>query len=119
MSERHTRPLSLVEVEERIQRVMDAMEEETEEFDDIARDAAIAEAEYRRQSAFALLSIIEHGGKMTVGERDARVDAMTAEVHKDHLIRQAARNSKREHLQTLRATLDSLRTLNASVRGQT
>jgi len=118
MSERHTRPLSLVEVEERIQRVMDAMEEETEEYDDIARSAALAEAEYRRQSAYALLAVIEHGDKMTVAERQARADLMSHDAHKDHLIRQATRNSKREHLQTLRGILDSLRTLNASIRGQ-
>lgn len=116
---RHTRPLSQVEVEERIQRVIEAMETETEEFDDIAREAAEAEADYRRDSAMALLAVIQHGDKMTVGERDARVDVMTADVHKRHLIKQAARNSKREHLQTLRAHLDSLRTLNASIRQQT
>ena len=46
-------------------------------------------------------------------------DVMTADAHNRHLITQAARNSKREHLQTLRAHLDSLRTLNASIRQQT
>lgn len=117
---RHTRPLSLVEIEERIQRVMDAMECETEEYDDIARSAAEAEAEYRKQSATALLAVIQHGeAKMTVAERQARADLMSADAHKAHLITTASRNSKREHLQTLRGILDSLRTLNASVRNQT
>jgi len=116
---RHTRPLSQVEVEERIQAVIERMEDETEAYDDIAREAAEAEADYRRDSAHAKLAVIQHGEKMTVGERDARVDVMTADAHKKHLITQAARNSKREHLQTLRAHLDSLRTLNASIRNQT
>jgi len=116
---RHTRPLSQVEVEERIQEVIQRMEDETEEYDDIAREAAEAEADYRLESGRARLAVIQHGEKMTVGERDARVDVMTAESHKNHLIRQAARNAKREHLQTLRAHLDSLRTLNASIRNQT
>ena len=116
---RHTRPLSQVEIEERIQSVLDRMESDTEEYDDIAQRAAVAEAHYRREAAMARLAVIQHGEKMTVGERDARVDMMSADAHKDYLITQAARNSKREHLQTLRAHLDALRTLNASVRGQT
>ena len=116
---RHTRPLSQVEVEERIQAVIERMEDETEEYDDVARAAAEAEADYRREAAMAKLAVIQHGAKTTVGERDAKVDVMCAPAHKHHLITQAARNSKREHLQTLRAHLDSLRTLNASIRNQT
>ena len=116
---RHTRPLSQVEVEERIQAVIEALEIETEGYDDIAREAAEAEADYRLEAGRARLAVIQHGDKMTVGERDARVDVMTADAHKKHLIKQAARNAKREHLQTLRAHLDSLRTLNASIRQQT
>jgi len=115
---RHTRPLSQVEVEERIQFVIERMESETEEYDDIARKAAEAEADYRYEAAHALLAVIEHGGKMTVSEREARASLLTGPAHKTYLITQAARNSKREHLQTLRAHLDSLRTLNASIRGQ-
>jgi hypothetical protein len=117
---RHLRPLSLVEIEERIQVVMTELEAETEAFDDIAREAAEAEADYRHQSAMAMLAVLTHGEKkMTVSERAARVDSMTADAHKTFLVRQAARNSKREHLQTLRGIMDALRTLNASVRGQT
>jgi DNA-binding transcriptional ArsR family regulator len=116
---RHSRPLSQVEIEDRIQAVIQRMEDDTEEYDDIAKAAAEAEADYRRAAAMAKLAVIQHGEKMTVGERDAKVDVMTADAHKAHLITTAARNSKREHLQTLRAHLDALRTLNASVRGQT
>lgn len=116
---RHTRPLSQVEIEDRIQAVIENMEKSTEEYDDLAHDAAVAEADYRKHSAMARLAVIQHGDKMTVGERDARVDVMTADAHKDYLVRTAARNSRREHLQTLRAHLDALRTLNASVRIQT
>lgn len=116
---RRTRPLSQVEVEERIQRVMDEMESATEAYDDIAHEAAEAEADYRRQHAMGVLAVINHGEKMTVGEREARVDLHCADAYKRHLIKTAARNSRREHLQTLRAHLDALRTLNASVRVQT
>ncbi|HSV39800.1 MAG TPA: hypothetical protein VLI04_13670 [Nocardioidaceae bacterium] len=116
---RNTRPLTQVEVEERIDHVIEEMERHTEEFEDIARTAAEAEADYRRQSATAVLAVIQHGEKMTVGERGARADLMCAAEYKHHLVTTAARNSKREYLQTLRAHLDALRTLNASIRGQT
>jgi len=116
---RHSRPLAQAEVEWRIQDVIERLESETEEYDVIAREAAEAESDYRLESGRARLAVIQHGEKMTVGERDARVDLMTHESHRNYLIRLAARNSKREHLQTLRAHLDSLRTLNASIRGQT
>lgn len=116
---RATRPLSQVEVEERIQRVIERMEEETDAYDEIARDAAEAEADYKRGAARALLAVINAGEKMTVAERQARADLLVADDYRKHLITTAARNSKREHLQTLRAHLDSLRTLNASIRQQT
>jgi hypothetical protein len=116
---RHTRPLAQAEVEARIQRVIEAMERHTEDYDDIAHEAAVAEADYRKERAMTLLAVITHGDKQTVGEREARVDAACAEAYKRHLTTTAARNSKREYLQTLRAHLDALRTLNASVRAQT
>jgi hypothetical protein len=116
---RHTRPLTQVEVEERIANVIEEMERHTEEYEDVAREAAETEADYRRQSATALLAVIQHGERMTVGERSARADLMCHDLYKAHLVATAARNSKREYLATLRAHLDALRTLNASIRGQT
>ena len=114
----HTRPLAQAEVEERIQRVIEEMERHTEEYDDLSSRAANADADYKRQSARALLAVIQHGEKMTVSERGARADLMCEEEYRAHLLATAARNSKREYLTTLRAHLDALRTLNASIRGQ-
>ena len=116
---RHTRPLTQVEIEERIDHVIEELEQHTEQYEDIARTAAEAEADYRAKSAHATLAVIQHGDKMTVGERSARTDLMCQAEYKEHLVTTAARNSKREYLQTLRAHLDALRTLNASIRGQT
>jgi hypothetical protein len=116
---RHTRPLSQVEVEIRIAEVIDAMETHTEEFDDLAEAAAEAEADYKRDAATALVDIASTGMKMTVGERDARVELLSNDSYKAHLVATARRNAKREYLLSLRAHLDALRTLNASIRGQT
>jgi hypothetical protein len=116
---RNTRPLSQVEIEDQIQAVLNEMEEATEGYADISQQAAEAEADYKRQHAMGVLAVINHGDKMLAAERDARIDLHCADIHKRHLIKTAARNSAREHLLTLRAHLDALRTLNASVRGQT
>lgn len=116
---RHTRPLSQVEIEDQIQTVIEEMERATEEYETMGKDAAEAEADYKNRVAVATLAIIQHQAeKMTVGERDARVTVMCKDEHKRHLVLTAARNSRREYLLTLRAHLDALRTLNASVRGQ-
>lgn len=116
---RYTRPLSAVEIELRIQAVIDELESATERFDDLAKHAAEAEADYREAHAICLLEVANTGIKMTVDERNARVDAQTSEEYRVHLITQAARNSAREGLTSMRYHLDALRTLSASVRGQT
>lgn len=114
----HSRPISQVEIEHKIIDIIETTEQATEEFEDLSRDAAEAEADYKRKQAHATLAVIEHG-KMTVGEREARVTLMCADEHRHFLVMQAARNSKREYLLSLRGHLDALRTLNASVRNQT
>lgn len=116
----HTRPLSQVEIEQRILRVIDEIEERAEEFEDLANAAAEAEADYRRDAALTLLACIQRADhKMTVDERSATVDAAVTASHRKYLTTQAARNSCRESLLGLRGHLDALRTLNASVRAQT
>jgi len=114
----HTRPLSQVEVETRIARVIDVMETATEEYEDLAVAAAESEADYKRAHATATIDIAETGIKYTVGERDARAEMITNDALRTHLVATARRNARREYLQTLRAHLDALRTLNASIRGQ-
>jgi len=100
MTDTHTRPLS-------------------EEYDDLADAAAEAEADFKRAQATATIDIADAGLKMTVGEREARVEMISNDAYRTHLVATARRNAKREYLQTLRAHLDALRTLNASIRGQT
>jgi hypothetical protein len=115
---RHLRPLAAVEVEERIQQVMEAMESATEDYDALAQSAAEAEADYKRDYARAVLAVIQHGEKMTVLEREARVTLHSADAMRHHLIAQAARNSTREHLLTLRSHMEALRTLASNIRAQ-
>jgi hypothetical protein len=110
--------LTRVEVEERICRLTDVLEERTGDYRRLAHKAAEAEASYRAHHAMCTLAIINGAGdkKMTVDERAARADASSNEEYKTFLIATAARNSCRESLLSLRATLDALRTLAASIR---
>jgi hypothetical protein len=114
--------LTRVEVEMRICRLTDALEERTEDYQRLAQAAAEAEAKYRAHHAMCTLAIIngshdQNGrSKMTVDERAARADAAANDEYRTFLIATAARNSCRESLLSLRANLDALRTLAASIR---
>lgn len=110
--------LTRVEVESRICRLTDALEERTEDYRRLSHAAADAEAKYRAHHAMCTLAIINGASdkKMTVDERAARADASSNEEYRTFLIATAARNSCRESLLSLRTTLDALRTLAASIR---
>lgn len=114
------RVLSQVEVEERICRVLDALESRTEDFDQLAMTAAELEADYRHEYATTLLAVLNSATeKSTVGERQAKAEALTGRTHRKWLVAQAARNSCRESLTSLREQLNALRTLCANIRAQT
>lgn len=110
--------LTRVEVESRICAMTDALEERTEDYARLSREAALAEASYRAHHAMVTLAIINGAAdkKMTVDERAARADASSSEEYRTYLITTAARNSCRESLLSIRTNLDALRTLAASIR---
>lgn len=110
--------LTRVEVEMRICRMTDALEERTADYQRLAQAAAEAEAKYRGHHAMCTLAIINGSSdkKMTVDERAARADASSNEEYRAFLIATAARNSCRESLLSIRTNLDALRTLAASIR---
>lgn len=110
--------LTRVEVESRICRMTDALEERTAEYQRLCHSAATAEASYRAHHAMCTLAIINGASdkKMTVDERAARADAASNDEYRTFLIATAARNSCRESLLSLRTNLDALRTLAASIR---
>lgn len=104
------------EVEQRIGRCLNEMEERTGDYERLAREAAEAEAEYRRVHAVTVLAVIARHDKMSLLERTARVDATTTDAHKRYLLAKAARDSCREALTSLRETLSGLRTLSVNTR---
>ena len=106
-------PISQVEVEEELLRLMDLLESETEAFETLSTDAAKKEAKYKADWAKSYLS-----AKGSIKEREAWADYKLSDQSYDWKIAEALVKSKREKLSSLRTGLDALRTLSANVRHQ-
>lgn len=114
------RSLTLVEVEEELVRLSDALDTETHEYDQRSRVAALAEADHKLAVATATLRSYDHEPKgPTLALRQARIDSETADSLRAWKIADARRAAKREMLLSLRARMEALRTLAASLRVQT
>ena len=108
-----TKPISQVEVEQEIMRLMELLEEETEAFEKLAEDSAKKEALYKSNWAKEYLS-----AKGSIREREAWADYKLSDESYDYKISEALVKAKREKLISLRTSIDALRTLNANVRTQ-
>lgn len=108
-----TKPISQIEVEEEILRLTDLLESETEAFEQLATNAAMAEANYKSSWAKEYL-----GAKGSIKEREAWADYKLEDLSMNYKINEALVKSKREKLHSLRTSIDALRTLAANVRAQ-
>lgn len=107
------KPISQVDIETEIMRLMDILEEETEAFETLAEDCAKKEALYKSNWAKEYLA-----AKGSIREREAWADYKLSDDSYDFKIAEALVKAKREKLTSLRTSLDALRTLNANVRTQ-
>lgn len=108
-----TAPISQVEIEERILRLLDDLEYHTEAFESLAEDSAKKESRLKGEWAKEYLS-----AKGSIREREAWADYKLADMDFDYKCAEALVKAKREKLLTLRTEVDALRTLNANVRVQ-
>lgn len=106
-------PISQIEIEDELLRLLDMLESETEAFESLAGDLAKKEALYKSNWAKEYLS-----AKGSIKEREAWADYKLADENFDYKIAEALLKSKREKLLSLRTSIDALRTLNANVRVQ-
>jgi len=106
-------PISQVEIEQELLRLIDALEVETEKFEVLAVDAAKKEADYKSNWAKEYLA-----AKGSIKEREAWADYKLDQVAFDFKIAEALVKTKREALLSLRTSIDAMRTLNANVRVQ-
>lgn len=108
-----TQPISQVDIEHEMLRLMAELEEETEVFETLATDCAKKEALMKANWAKEYLS-----AKGSIREREAWADYKLSDEAYSYKIAEALVKAKREKLLSVRASLDSLRTLNANVRVQ-
>jgi len=108
-----TSPISQVDIEHELIRMLELLENETEAFEKIAEDNAKKDALLKSNWAKEYLS-----AKGSVKERESWADYKTADMDFDARISEGLLKAKREKLSSLRTSIDALRTLNANVRTQ-
>lgn len=108
---RRSQPISQVDIEEEILRILAVLEDETEAFERLAEDAAKKEAAYKSEWAKAYLS-----AQGSIKERESWADYQLADHAMQFKIAEGLLKAKREKLSSLRTSLDALRTLAANVR---
>jgi hypothetical protein len=113
-SAKRTAPISQVDVEEEIIRLLNLLETETEAFETLAVDGAKKEARYKAEWAKSYLS-----ASGSIKEREAWADYQMESKALDFKIAEGLLKAKREKLTSLRTSIDALRTLNANVRSMT
>jgi hypothetical protein len=106
-------PISQVEIEEELIRLMDRLEDETEKFETVAMDLAKKEATYKSNWAKEYLS-----AKGSIKEREAWADYKLDQQNFEYRCAEALVKAKREVLFSIRSSMDAIRTLNANVRTQ-
>jgi hypothetical protein len=107
------------QVENMILEICDSLDDMTQTYADISDATASAEADYKLRVARAVITLANTDAKMTALERQARADIASAQELRTWKTTEASRQATKEHLLSLRARLDALRTLNASIRSAT
>ena len=106
-------PISQVEIEQEMLRLLGELEKETEAFEVLAVEGAKKEARYKSSWAKEYLS-----KTVSIKEREAWSDYKLDDVNYEYKIAEALVKTKREALLSLRTSIDAMRTLNANVRAQ-
>ncbi len=107
-------PISPIEVEDNIVRLVEELEEHTETFEVLIVDLSKKEARYK--SAWAKEYLAANG---SIKERESWADYKLSDEYYEVKIADALSRAKKEKLNSIRTSLDSLRTLAANVRAQT
>jgi len=107
-------PISQVEIESELTRLIKLLEEETDAYAVVAVDQAKKDARYKMEWAKSYLA-----ADGSVKERESWADYQQADTHHDLKIAEALVKAKQQKMNTLRTSMDALRTLAANVRAQT
>jgi hypothetical protein len=108
-------PLTQGHVENEILRLVALLEDRTEELAGYAREAAEAEAEHKRLYAVHFLEQQEG----TDAKKKYVADVATSPAFTRRKLAEAVYESCKQSILSLRAQIDSLRTVSANIRAQT
>jgi len=108
-----TAPISQVDIEQELLRLLDKLERDTEEFETMAIDCSKKESLYKSNWAREYLS-----AKGSIKEREAWADYKLEKEHFEFKCAEGLVKAKRESLLSTRSAIDAIRTLNANVRVQ-
>jgi len=113
-------PIIQTEVEQLMAVLGRELEEGTEQYAKIAEERAVAEADYKERYHTALIrqvdSHYEHGLKYTASQKEARASLVAKEELRRFKLLEAREKAAQQFLISIRARLDSLRTMAANVR---
>ena len=110
-------PMIQGEVEELMAVLGGQLEEGTEEFGKLAEERAVAEADYKERYWSALVRQVDHVEyRTTAAQREAMASLIAKEEWRRFKLLEAREKASQQYLITIRARLDSLRTIAANVR---
>lgn len=107
-------PISLVNVEKEILRLVNELENEVSAFEELCVDDAQKAARYKKEWASEYLT-----AKGSIPEREAWADYKVDDMLFDTKVAEALVKAKRERLSMLRTNIEALRTISANVRNLT
>ena len=113
MQQVRNKPISQVEVEGELVRLISEFEQETEAFEILSKDHAVKESEYKKAWYKEYLA-----AEGAVKQKESWAGYKTSDLHYDAMIAEALLKAKRERLHSLRTACDALRTISANVRSQ-
>lgn len=113
-------PNNPAQVAAEIARMMELLESTTATYTYDIEQAGKDEAAYKLAWARAMLNVIDNSsGRMTVAEREARVEVETNSQRVVAEISSARAKATKEALNSIRVALDAARSLGANLRAQT
>lgn len=112
-------PTNPSQVAHAIASMCDRLEEATDTYSEDILRAARSDAAFKLAFAQAMLEVIaDSSTRMTVAEREARVEVMVNDKRVIAEVHEAQAKATRELLNSLRVRLDSARSLGANLRAQ-
>jgi len=108
--------ITQADVEQRIIRITDALDEQTELFAELSAGRADAEAEYKYAYSRA---IVEQAGKVPVATKEAVAHLRSPDSFRRWKLLEAREKATQQKLTSLRSQLEALRTIAANVRALT